>query len=135
MEYVIEIRNLDRITEEELDRRISLFKSTQNSQFGYMLAYAGFTELKKKTDSPELKEKLSNAACDRVITMLIEDPKATDTEAIRLQTDQATALLSHFTPVPEEYKAQIIHAAEIYNKKNEVNDSLLQKYVFENQKL
>lgn len=80
----------------------------------YVLAFHRIFSLMHKCGATKQDERFREAAYRKVIKMLEGEPEPTDSEAIRLQVDYATSLLSYFMdpPVPEEYASQLKEAAQ-----------------------
>ncbi len=128
-DYCKRIKNLEELTEEQIKKELEFLLNTPMTSKGYLLAYHGLLALKEKVGIDSVRE----SAYEKVIKMLEEEPDLSDPEAIRLQTNYATAILSNFIEpsVPEKYASRIIAAAKKHIQKTGKEDDLIKEFILD----
>ncbi len=126
-----ELKSVGKLTDEQVREKLEFLVNTPMTYEGYRLAFYGTFSLMHKCRATKQDERFREAAYRKVIKMLESEPEPTDSEAIRLQTDYATSLLSHFMnpPVPEEYASRLKDAAQKFYQRAGREDGLVKMFI------
>ena len=130
-EFMQELDNIGELTDGQIREKLEFLVNTPMTSEAYHLAFHGIFLLMHKCGATEQNERFRDAAYRKVIKMLEGEPDPTDSEAIRLQNDYATALLSHFMDplVPKAYASQLKEAAKIFYQRTGREDKLVKEYI------